>query len=268
MKNYAGFQTSSGIVTAPIRWSRSLAADYEAELNQYVADMTNAVIKWLRADYADATGITGDALPRSLADRFRNLSRSWQQTINRDADTMADRFVSRSLDETSRRMRNVIRGAIERPVTLPVTPRLAATTELLVAQNVQLIRSIPTEYFAELEKVIVESVTKDRDIQRLTQEIKGRYGVTQRRAETIAYDQTAKVNETLAIRRSLDLGVRRGIWLHSGASRQPRPSHLAANGNEFDLEQGMFLDNIWTHPGQLINCKCSFSMIVPLFGPE
>ncbi|HHN9167526.1 TPA: phage head morphogenesis protein, partial [Escherichia coli] len=45
--------------------------------------------------------------------------------------------------------------------------------------------------------------------------------------------------------------------------KQPRPSHVKADGKEFDLDKGLYLDGEWVLPGEAINCRCTWSPVIP-----
>ncbi|ELZ1101181.1 TPA: phage head morphogenesis protein, partial [Escherichia coli] len=84
-----------------------------------------------------------------------------------------------------------------------------------------------------------------------------------RRAETIARDQNNKATAVIQSERQKKLGITKGIWRHSHAGKQPRPSHVKADGKEFDLDKGLYLDGEWVLPGEAINCRCTWSPVIP-----
>jgi hypothetical protein len=65
--------------------------------------------------------------------------------------------------------------------------------------------------------------------------------------------------------RRLELGLTEAIWMHSGAGRSPRPSHVAFSGKRFKLATGAFLDGKWVWPGSEPDCLCTSRAIIPGF---
>ena len=136
---------------------------------------------------------------------------------------------------------------------------LQATT----GENISLIKSIGSDYLAEVEGLVMRSVTAGRDIGGLQKDLIDRFGVTKRRAALISRDQNNKATATIQRVRQRSLGITQAIWLHSYGGKEPRPSHVAADGKVYDIDKGMFLDGVWTCPGREINCRCLAKSIIP-----
>ena len=131
-----------------------------------------------------------------------------------------------------------------------------------IGEQVGLIRSIAEQHLGNVQRLVMESVSRGRDLHYLSVELRKRYGITKRRAALIARDQNNKATATLQSARQLEMGITHGIWRHSHAGKEPRPSHVKADGEKFDLRKGMFLDGKWTLPGHEINCRCWYSPIL------
>ena len=69
---------------------------------------------------------------------------------------------------------------------------------------------------------------------------------------------------TLNNARALELGVTKAIWMHSSASKKPRLSHQKANGMEYDLNKGAWIDSEFIFPREKIGCKCGKRLIIEL----
>jgi uncharacterized protein with gpF-like domain len=63
------------------------------------------------------------------------------------------------------------------------------------------------------------------------------------------------------------LGITEAIWVHSGAGKHPRPTHVAMNGKKYDVNKGMWDPAVkrWIFPGEEINCRCVSRSIIPGF---
>lgn len=122
---------------------------------------------------------------------------------------------------------------------------------------------IPEHYHTQVETMVMQSVSRGRDLGYLTDELVKRYGITRRRAETIARDQNAKATSVIQSVRQRNLGITHGIWRHSHAGKVPRQSHVKADGKKFELSKGLMIDGKLTFPGQEINCRCTWSIVLP-----
>jgi SPP1 gp7 family putative phage head morphogenesis protein len=136
-----------------------------------------------------------------------------------------------------------------------------------VAENVSLIRSIPEKYLGDVQTSVMQSVKAGRDLATLSKDLRKNYGVSYRRAALIARDQNNKATSALMRVRQVDLGLEKGVWLHSHAGKEPRPTHLANHGKKFDLKEGWFDPDPRVRkrilPGELINCRCVWKPVVP-----
>jgi uncharacterized protein with gpF-like domain len=134
----------------------------------------------------------------------------------------------------------------------------------VVAENVSLIKSIPTQYLGDVQKQVWKSVQSGHDLATLTKGLQDKYKITFDRAKLIARDQNAKAHAVIEAARRQELGITQAIWVHSGGGKEPRPSHVeaGAKGLVFDLSKGAYLDGEWVLPGQAINCRCTSKAIV------
>lgn len=145
--------------------------------------------------------------------------------------------------------------------------------EAKVADNVALIRTIPEEYFKQIERIVYEAVANGETGSNIAKEIRKLTGVTRRRAKIIARDQTAKVNASINKQRQQDLGVEEYIWETSldervvGNPSGKYPKGNSAHGNHWERHRKRFR---WDkpphdgHPGQAIMCRCVARAVIKL----
>ena len=151
------------------------------------------------------------------------------------------------------------------------TVRFNATTQqqtalqAVLGGNVSLIRSIGQQYLNRVEESVWRSVNAGYDMAQLTRELRKDYGISERRAAFIARDQTNKAKAAIEKARRQELGITEAIWMHSHAGKEPRPSHVAANGKRFNVNKGMYLDGKWVQPGEEINCRCTSRSVIKGF---
>lgn len=237
---------------------------YQRQLDQAVEDMHASVAYWLRSAYR-GTGLAQDDNPAVvMRDAMKKLTGRWRKFFDQMAGKLADRFVQKSLAGVETNLRTAFRD-MGMTVEFKMTDAMRASSSAIVFENVNLIKSIPEQYLTQVETLVMQSVQRGRDLHALSQELQARYGVTRRRAALIARDQNNKATSALAAVRQQEMGITTGIWRHSHAGKEPRPSHVAADGKEFDLSKGLFLDGEWVLPGQAINCRCTWSPKIPGF---
>lgn len=251
----------------PVRPNAGVEAWYRRQLDRQVREMQNSVVYWLTANYkASGAAVAMDASPAVfMRDAMRKLAKRWTKSFDSIAQKLADRFAGDALKNSDVSLHNAIETAgftVEFKMTTPMNNALQAT----ITENVGLIRSIPERYFTEVEGLVMRSVARGRDLSYLTDELQKRYGITRRRAALIARDQNNKATSVMQAARQKSLGITQGIWRHSHAGKEPRPSHVKADGKVFDLSKGMLLDGKWTMPGEEINCRCTWSAVIPGLG--
>ena len=85
-------------------------------------------------------------------------------------------------------------------------------------------------------------------------------GVTERKAQLIAMDQTNKATQELELAQSRELGIKTGTWVHIPGEKTSRKSHEEMDGKEFDLDEGLFDYEVGKNvkPGELPYCRCTY----------
>lgn len=208
-----------------------------------------------------------DEIPAgALRDALRRLARRWTRTIEQAAGKLAKWFAESVADRSDAVLKKALKDsgfAVEFKLTRAQRDVLRATIE----SNVALIRSIPQQYFTEIEGLVMRSVQSGGDLKTLSGELRERYDVTKKRAAFISRDQNSKANSALTRVRRLELGLKEAIWLHSAGGKVPRPHHVKMSGQKFDIAKGMWdpVEKDWIQPGTLINCRCVSRPVIPGF---
>lgn len=194
------------------------------------------------------------------------LAVRWQGRFDAASQDLA-RYFARS---ASQRSDAALQAALDKAGITVNFRMTAATRDVLkatVEQNVQLIKTIPQQYLAGVQGDVMRSVQTGRDIGDLAKSLQEKYGVTRRRAAFIAKDQNNKATSAIQKARQSELGLDRGVWMHSSGGKTPRPKHVAADGTEFDLRKGLKVgdDGGWVMPGEEPNCRCVWRAVIPGF---
>ncbi len=110
---------------------------------------------------------------------------------------------------------------------------------------------IPFEHFQRLEALVQDAVHSGLRVEELQKQLAQLDGVSKRRAEVIARDQTVKYNGKMTEIRHKDIGVKAYFWRTAGDGRV-RPEHRARDGQRF-LYSRPPSDG---KPGEPVQCRC------------
>lgn len=125
-----------------------------------------------------------------------------------------------------------------------------------VHENVLLISTIPEDTLEKMKDIVYDGFAKGKTTTRMVKEIQRVYGISRRRAELIARDQTAKLNGQIQKAQQQDAGITEYIWSTTGDKRV-RKSHQELNGKKFSWSDApVNSDGRKCHPGQDYQCRC------------
>lgn len=248
---------------APVRPNAGLEDWYRGQLDQAIAAMQVSVSFWVKAVYNRA-GVASDAAsPATAMQReLAKLNSKWQSVFDKLARRLSKQLARRVTAYSDGSLQAQLR-ARGFSVKFQATQAMKDAYQAVRLEQVNLIRSIPRQCLTEVGSLVYRSVMRGRDLHTLTEQLQHRFHVTRDRAELIARDQNNKATATLTGARQQSLGIEEGYWRHSGAGKVPRPSHVKASGTRFKLNKGLYLDGKWVLPGEDINCRCTWSPIIP-----
>lgn len=200
---------------------------------------------------------------------MKRWAKKWTLKFDKLATTVSKRFAARNFQATE----SAMTGALKKSgFTVAFKPTLASMNayRAVVAENVGLIKNLPSQYVTNVQSAVWTSVNKGADMAALSQKLRENFDITAKRAALIAVDQNNKAKAVIENTRRQQLGIKKAIWQHSSAGKEPRPTHVEMEGVEFDLSKGMFDPDAngkgkgeWIWPGQLINCRCTSRAIIP-----
>lgn len=216
---------------------------------------------------SDSPQVAVDASPtKELQRALQRWGDQWVKRFDTMAKGIADDFAARNERATQTAMAASFKKA---GFTVPFRPTRASIEayQAVAAENIALIKSIPQKYHTDVQTQVWESVKRGGDLKTVSEKLEKTYGVTRKRAALIARDQNAKAKATIEAVRHQELGIRQGIWMHSKAGKEPRPTHVKMNNKLYDLAKGMWDsdEGEMVHPGQLINCRCTMRPFIPGF---
>ena len=152
-------------------------------------------------------------------------------------------------------------------LTGPMKEQFAAIT----AENVSLFKTIPEVYFPKVEAAVMDSITKGEGLNDLKPFFESHSNGTRNYAQLRAMDQTRKAYTSVNISRMKKLGIKKGRWVHSHGSNDPRKLHQELSGKVFDIDKPPFIGvmygvDIYGWGGELPNCRCTCSPVFDFEG--
>nr|DAP79016.1 MAG TPA: Minor capsid component [Caudoviricetes sp.] len=250
---------SNEVILSPIMPNLGVEAAYRKSLKKLLAEMRKDVQSLIDSHYPK--GLAQDGFSDGLQAAIRRLFRYWFNRLETLAPEIAGAFLHRSMSHTDKAFLSALRSA-GLTVRFTQTEATRRAFDVALSGNVGLIRSIGQQYLSRVEDSVWRSVNAGYTMSQLSKELRKDFGVSERRAAFIARDQTNKAKAVIEKARRQELGITEAIWLHSHAGKEPRPSHVAANGKRFDVSKGMYLDGKWVQPGEEINCRCSSRAVI------
>ena len=247
--------------------NKGIEAWYRDQLQALLARANADMLRMIRAAYEETP--PGSIMAQDARNPTVNVRRTlkawgdkWIARFDKKSAELAEKFVGKSGRATDMQMRAALKSA-GFTVKFKPTPAMVESYSALLAENVGLIKSIPSNYLLDVQGSVWRSVMRGGDLGTLTKEIQSKYAIGHRRAAFIARDQNNKAKAVLENTRRLELGMTQAMWRHSGGGKVPRPEHVAFSGKVYDLKKGAFLEGKWVWPGSEPNCRCTSRAIIP-----
>ncbi|UOO77937.1 minor capsid protein [Neisseria sp. Dent CA1/247] len=250
------------VILKPIHPNLGVEAAYRKSLKKLLREIKQDVNSLLDNHYPK--GLAQDTLSDGLSLALSRLLKRWLDRLDVLAPQIAEKFLNQLMKHTDKAFEVALRQA-GFTVNFRHTHATRNAFQAAFGGNVGLIRSIAQQYLGRVESTVWRSINAGYDMSKLTKELRKDFGISERRAAFIARDQTNKAKAVIEKARRQELGITEAIWMHSHAGKEPRPSHVAANGRRFNVAKGMYLDGKWVQPGEEINCRCTSRAVIKGF---
>lgn len=226
----------------------------------------------------DASWLTTD-----IQDRLKRLGDKWEERFKQYAERETPDRVQKMLKQTDLQLMESLKNYMAKEqltlIGTAIPVKLRQVMKVNIAENVELITSLPQRYRRRIQTIITGVINGDAPWNQLQREIAHAKGISMREAKTIARDQTNKVFNSLSLRRFEQCGITKVRWIHSHAPKEPRAYHIRMWDGKSGLEDGR--PNGLNHfvfelnsppiidektgqrgfPGTLINCGCGMEPI-------
>ena len=259
-----------------IKPNPGIRAAYRKRLEALIEQMHRSVLWWTRACYRkqeqrivhDQFGVAMDESPWSaLTSVLGHLFSYWMSRWTMQATKIAAAMVQGTRKKTRSSFLSAFKQA---GMTVKMKPSRAMNDVVgaLIAENVSLIKSIPSRYFGDITSMVQRHASQGKDLAALEEEIFHRYNVTRNRAKFIARDQSDKASEAIKRTECRDLGITEGIWVHVPGTKSARATHMRMNGKRFRLDEGLYDADVKRKvlTGELPGCRCTYRAVIPDLG--
>lgn len=249
--------------TKPIELPKEVGVRYNAELQRMVNAIQQEInktvtpkIRYLAPEYtADSWVDTIQSTIQLLRDRLSGPA------FKIFAERLATNFVTSINDRNIKSM-----GKMFGSFGVDVTTGNKQVNDFLqasVAENIQLITSIQTQYLDRVETLVLTNMRAGLRPSSIQQQLQDQFGVTKNRARMIARDQTSKASNGLARKRMQASGLEFFQWVTSKDERV-RSRHSSIANKVTMYGKGIYRwDDLPLSdkgepiaPGDDFNCRC------------
>jgi uncharacterized protein with gpF-like domain len=270
-------RTRKAVVVRATQPNAGVRVWYQKQLEAIIGEMHLDISLQLSLAFAETPpdGITHDARkrsPQANIDRtLKDWSKKWTLKLDKMSLDISKKFAGKSFTMSQA---TFAKNLADAGFTIKFQPTQKALNAYKgeIAENVNLIKAVADQYKTNVQSAVWNSVRVGGKMSDLSKSLHKEYGVSVNRAALIARDQNAKATATIDKVRRLQLGLTQARWQHSSAGKEPRPTHVEFDGVLFEIETGMWDPDAdgkgkgrFVQPGQLINCRCTSSAIIPGF---
>lgn len=265
----------------PLPPPAGIAAWYKKEIRKLAAEMLRDVSAKVEVAYK---GTASDSVVAFDESRQERLQRLLDQTENefsllfeQKALELSARMAAMEEAQAGRATQsafNDLKAALTiRPT---ITPELKQSMQAIIAENVNLIKSIQSRYFEQIRGAVNRAILNNGSYSELKAEISKYNGQNMRRAGLIARDQSHKAWTTISMQKMKDAGINGWEWVHGGGVKTPRETHIKTaeqgginhtihkTGEKcYDPQKGVERGIL---PGELPYCRCFARPVIIIEG--
>lgn len=246
-----------------------VVSKYNNQLWDLIQLMADDVEKQLLKAWDSSESVIGMATDARSVDRIdamrAAMNATWDKWANRflnKSEKIANTF-TRSMKFTTENAMKAALKAAGWTIAFKPSPAALQAYAAVLSENVATIKNIPNEFMGRVESIVWSNIKKGYDRGQLAKDLHQQVGITEKRAKRIANQQARMAKSTFENVRRKEIGITEAIWRHSHGGKEPRPSHVKADGTRYKLDDGLVLDGVRTWPGVEIGCKCFSEAILP-----
>lgn len=200
----------------PVRPSQDAESFYCGQLRALVRNMSQQLYAVLRPEltrlkpqYIGDSLVTLDGWTDDILSVIRRVSSIFATNLfDQQARRVAAGTISRAEADNAEDFRKSINRAVGVDFELITKPKgMVDYLEASTAENVNLIKSIPQEYFQRVETIVLGGMKSGLAPTAIANQIQEQTGISARRAKLIARDQVSQLNSDLTRQRQAAAGI-------------------------------------------------------------
>lgn len=278
-------QKKNQITSKPLQYNVGLYSEYKKELTSLCNDMLKEITLAIGELYRrEKHTIAMDGITSDFDSKLQQLRQKYDEIFQKRGEEYAKKMVMRQLRQSKFSLHSILKEFFPNETLVlagsAISPELKEVMQASISENVSLIKSIPEQYLDRINGAVMRSIQGGGSIKQLKTEIAKYNGMTRRRADNIAIDQTRKAYTSINLRNMEMYGIKKAKWIHSGGGQHPRTYHLTRwdgssyppnglNGYVFDIDNPPIIQKaqgnqpeIRGYPSQLPNCKCTMAAVI------
>ena len=257
-----------GEIFAELERQNALTYDARPPTDEDLKNLKRKTLKLLRRN-PDFGTFLQDIIAKNL--------KHWLDALRQVSTGAAERFVKKAMSSSTHAQKAALIAAGVKPSrlkeawTVPVvgkqylSPEAAGAMPAMVRENVELITHIGENDVTRITEVLTQGLQEGMDYDALRRELNATNGFDGARAERVALDQINKINQQVQILNAKSLGCTHARWKHVPGQYTSRKTHMAMDGKTFDLNVGLFDEDVGRNviPGEMYYCRCVSRLILP-----
>ena len=243
-----------------IKRSFAIEKDYYKKLKDLSTQINKSVVWWAMARYNKTFNKN---VAKQLSFEFNELLRDWETKTEAIAD-----FIARKLAKNTEKYVNINFTKQNKDFNINVRSKaIKNQLQAIYEKNYGLIKSIPNEIIQRYKSAFLNNIGSfDREA--IYKQAKTFQGISNRRAKTIARDQTQKAVSGYTQARAEQLGFEYYMWVTAGDERvsKGKGGHRILNGRIYKYAEPSAIADTYNtkgHPSFRVNCRCLQVSIIP-----
>lgn len=250
------------------RFPDSVAVSYNRSIKKMVNELGKETL--LLFDQYIAPGIVvdrQDGQEYSVDGLLENIKKMLKSLENKAAKVFSNSRKVKAVQRFLKTLNNFNKNNIHQQArVIGINPTqsevwLKTFMEEKIENNVGYITKIQEDYLNEVEEIVQEGIKNGSTAKQIRKQLVERIGMTERRAQFIAVDQTGSILGQMTAKRHQEMGVLKFKWRTSKDERV-RESHRDLSNKEFSYKDPPVVNGRTVLPGEDYRCRC---VAIPVF---
>ena len=253
-------KTIKPVTLQNIKNSYALEKEYYKRLKELSVKINKSVLWWAMARYNKSFDKN---VAKQLSFEFNQLLNEWDKKTEAIAN-----FIARKMAKNTEKYVNLKFTQQNKDFNINVrTKAIKNQLQAIYEKNYGLIRTLPSEIIERYRSAFLNNIGSfDREA--IYKQARTFMGISNRRAKTIARDQTHKAVSGYTQARAQQLGFEYYQWVTAGDERVSRGygGHRVLNDRIYKYSEPTAIIDTYGnkgHPSTRVNCRCNQVSVIP-----